>query len=100
MIDGWTNRRRRTILNFLVNSPKGIVFFKSIDASDICKTSKKIFRMMDDVVEEVGEENVIQVITNNAGNYKACRELLMQKRKKNILDNLCSPLYWFNVGRF
>jgi len=55
---------------------------------------------MDDVVEEVGEENVIQVITNNAGNYKACRELLMQKRKKNILDNLCSPLYWFNVGRF
>ena len=26
MTDGWTDRRRRTILNFLVNSPMGIVF--------------------------------------------------------------------------
>jgi len=85
MTDGWTDRRRRTILNFLVNSPKGTVFLKSIDASDICKTTDKIFRMMDDVVEEVGEENVIQLITDNAANYKAAGELLMQKRKK---------LYW------
>jgi len=85
MTDGWTDRRRRTILNFLVNSPKGTVFLKSIDASDICKTTDKIFRMMDDVVEEVGEENVIQVVIDNAANYKATGELLMQKRKK---------LYW------
>ena len=78
MTDGWTDRRRRTILNFLVNSPKGTVFFlKSIDASDICETADKIFRMMDDVVEEVGEENVIQVVTDNAANYKAAGELLM-----------------------
>ncbi|KAI5424511.1 hypothetical protein KIW84_030626 [Lathyrus oleraceus] len=39
---GWTDRKRRTILNFLVNSPK-----------------------------EVGEDNVVQVVTNNAANYKA-----------------------------
>jgi len=32
-------------------------------------------------VEEVGEENVIQVV-NNAANLKAAGELLMQKRKK------------------
>ncbi|XP_057434397.1 uncharacterized protein LOC130727307, partial [Lotus japonicus] len=84
--DGWTDRRRRmTILNFFVNSPKGTVFLKSIDASSICKTSEKIFQIVDEVVEEVGEENVIQVITDNAANYKAAGELLMQKRKR---------LYW------
>jgi hypothetical protein len=27
MTDGWTDRRRRTILNFLVHSPKGTFFF-------------------------------------------------------------------------
>ncbi|CAJ2670809.1 unnamed protein product [Trifolium pratense] len=85
MTDGWTDRKRRTILNFLVHSPKGTVFLKSIDASDITKTADKVFKMIDDVVEEVGEENVVQVVTDNAANYKAAGELLMQKR---------SNLYW------
>ncbi|KAF1859973.1 hypothetical protein Lal_00027820 [Lupinus albus] len=73
---------RRTILNFLVNSPKGIVFLKSIDASHFSKTTDKVFGMMDEIVEEVGEENVVQIVTDNAINYKAARELLMRKRMK------------------
>ncbi|KAK2352441.1 hypothetical protein QL285_096432 [Trifolium repens] len=82
MTDGWTDRKRRTILNFLVHSPKGTVFLKSIDASDITKTADKVFKMIDDVVEEIGEENVVQVVTDNAANYKAAGELLMQKRSR------------------
>ncbi|GAU26503.1 hypothetical protein TSUD_361360 [Trifolium subterraneum] len=85
MTDGWTDRKRRTILNFLVHSPKGTIFLKSIDASDITKTADKIFKMMDDVVEEVGEENVVQIVTDNAENYKETGELLMEKR---------SNLFW------
>ncbi|QHO24890.1 uncharacterized protein DS421_12g376240 [Arachis hypogaea] len=85
MTDGWTDKRRRTILNFLVNSPKGTVFLKSINASDICKTAEKIFKMIDEVVEEVGEENVVQVVTDNAANYKKAGQMLMEKRKN---------LYW------
>lgn len=85
MTDGWTDTRRRTILNFLVNSPKGTVFLKSIDASHISKTAEAIFKMLDEVVQEIGEENVVQVVTDNAANYKAAGELLMAKRKK---------LYW------
>ncbi|PNX74391.1 HAT family dimerization domain containing protein, partial [Trifolium pratense] len=57
MSDGRTDKRR-TILNFLVNSPK---------------------------VEQVGEENVVQIVTDNAANYKAAGAMLMEKRKK---------LYW------
>ena len=85
MTDGWTDKRRRTILNFLVNSPKGTIFLKSVDASHITKTADKIFEMLDEVVEEVGEENVVQVVTDNTANYKAAGEMLMQKRKM---------LYW------
>jgi hypothetical protein len=55
MTDGWTDQRRRTIINCLVNSPKG-TFLKSIDASAISKTADKVFKMMDDIVEEMGEE--------------------------------------------
>nr|KYP37329.1 hypothetical protein KK1_041470 [Cajanus cajan] len=85
MTDEWTDGRRRTILNFLVNSPLGTIFLKSIDASKICKTIDKIFKMLDDVVEEVGEENVVHIVTDNAANYKAAGEMLMKKRTK---------LYW------
>ncbi|RDY13854.1 hypothetical protein CR513_01168, partial [Mucuna pruriens] len=43
MTDGWTDKRRRTILNFLVNSPKGTIFLKSIDAFAISETTENIF---------------------------------------------------------
>ncbi|PNY07001.1 HAT family dimerization domain containing protein [Trifolium pratense] len=75
-------RKRITTLKFFVYSPKGTIFLKFIDASDITKTANKVFKMIDDVVEEVGEENVVQIVTNNAANYKAAGELLMNKRIK------------------
>lgn len=31
MSDGWTDARGRSITNFFVNSPKGILFIKSMD---------------------------------------------------------------------
>ena len=43
MLDGWTDNRERSITNFLVNSPKGIVFLKSIDTSDISKNAENLF---------------------------------------------------------
>ncbi|KAF1897926.1 hypothetical protein Lal_00032688 [Lupinus albus] len=85
MTDGWTDKRRRTILNLLVHSPKGTVLLKSIDASHIAKTADRIFKMIDEVVEEIEEDNVVQVVTDNASNYKVVGEMLMVKRKK---------LYW------
>jgi hypothetical protein len=40
------------------------------------------------VVEIVGEDNVVQVVvTDNAANYKAAGDLLMEKRKSSITDN-------------
>lgn len=47
---------------------------------------------MDDVVEEVGEEHVVQVITDNAANNKAASELLMQKWK-NLFWTPCAAHY-------
>jgi len=78
-------KKRRSICNFLVNSPKGMVFLYSLDTSDISKTTDKLFKMLDDVVEYVGEENIVQVVTDNFVNFKAVGDLLMQKRER---------LYW------
>ena len=82
MSDGWSDRKNRSICNFLVNSPKGTIFLASIDTSEISKTKEKVFAMLDDFVEKIGEEHVVQVVTDNAANYKAAGEMLMSKRKK------------------
>ncbi|CAL8990422.1 unnamed protein product [Prunus brigantina] len=82
MSDGWTDGKNRVLINFLVNSPAGTWFLKSIDASNSIKNGTLLFKYLDDVVKEVGQEYVIQVITNNASNYKNARVKLMEKRKK------------------
>uniref|UniRef100_A0A151UGU7 DUF659 domain-containing protein n=1 Tax=Cajanus cajan TaxID=3821 RepID=A0A151UGU7_CAJCA len=70
MTDGWTDKMRRTILNFLAHNPKGTIFMKSINASTIFKIAEKIFEMINEIVEEVGEKNVVPVAMNNAVNTK------------------------------
>ncbi|KAH1034436.1 hypothetical protein GYH30_054730 [Glycine max] len=60
MSDGWTDKKRHSICNFLVNSPKGTVFLYSLDTSDISKIADIVLKMLDDVVNFVGEENVVQ----------------------------------------
>ena len=60
---------------------KGQFFLSSVDTSNISKTADKVFEMLDAIVERIGEENVVQVVTDNAANYKAAGQLLMGKRK-------------------
>jgi len=46
-----------------VNNPKRITFLKSLDSSVISKsTDHKICKMLDNMVEEFGKENIIQII--------------------------------------
>ncbi|XP_052210470.1 uncharacterized protein LOC127813510 isoform X1 [Diospyros lotus] len=66
MCDGWKDKRKRSLLNFLVNYPKGSMFIRSIDTSSYAKDAVKIFQLLDQFVEEVGEANVVQVVTDNA----------------------------------
>ncbi|XP_057856565.2 uncharacterized protein LOC131065967 isoform X2 [Cryptomeria japonica] len=79
MTDGWTDRRNRTLLNFLVSSTGGTVFIKSIDASAHCKNATYLCEQIEEVINEVGEENVVQVVTDNAPNYVAAGRLLMER---------------------
>ncbi|KAL4289560.1 hypothetical protein GQ457_14G006290 [Hibiscus cannabinus] len=55
--DGWRDSVvQKDIVNFLVNSPKGSMFVKSIDVSEIVKDAKMLFQVLDAMVEEVGKK--------------------------------------------
>ncbi|XP_030959124.1 uncharacterized protein LOC115981079 [Quercus lobata] len=102
MLDGWTDNRERSITNFLVNSPKGTVFLKSIDTSDISKNAENLFQLLDSLVQEIGEENVVQVVTDSASAYVSTGEKLMEKRLKifwNPCAAHCIDLMLHDIGR-
>jgi hypothetical protein len=52
-----------------------------VDASDQVKDANLLFRLLDKVVEEVGVQNVVQVITDNASNYVAVGRMLEEKHR-------------------
>ncbi|XP_038713464.1 uncharacterized protein LOC120007338 [Tripterygium wilfordii] len=76
MSDGWTDQNSRTLINFLVYCPKGTIFLKSVDASEASKTGQLLFKLFREVVLDVGVENVVQVVTDNASNYVMAGRLL------------------------
>ncbi|KAG2291760.1 hypothetical protein Bca52824_038429 [Brassica carinata] len=79
MYDGWRDSVvQKDIINFVVNSPKGSVFIKSVDFSEAVKDANLLFSMLDRMVDEVGEANVIQVVTDNASNYVKARRFSVE----------------------
>ncbi|XP_042483113.1 uncharacterized protein LOC122063474 [Macadamia integrifolia] len=85
MCDGWTNENGRHLINFLVNCPHGTYFIGSIDASNHVQDANMLFQLLDSKIEEIGADNVVQIVTDNVANYVAAGKLLMKKR---------SRLYW------
>ena len=65
------------------------MFLKSVDASDKVKSAQLICEMMEEVVQEVGEENVVQIVTDNAANYMAAGRLF-EMRHPTIFWTSCA----------
>jgi hypothetical protein len=63
------------------------MFIKSIDASAHVKNATYLCEAIEEVIAEVGEQNVIQVVTDNAASYVAAGKLLtFQVLKINLFE--------------
>ncbi|KAJ4836008.1 hypothetical protein Tsubulata_033309 [Turnera subulata] len=89
MADSWTDIEGKTLINLLVSCPHGIYFVGSVDASDIVEDALSLFKLLDKVVEEMGEENVVQVITENTPSYEAAGKML-EERRRNLFWTPCA----------
>jgi hypothetical protein len=68
------------------------MFLKSVDAYNQVKDGNLLFRLLDEVVEEVGVQNVLQVIIDNATNYVVAGRMLEEKHC-NIWWIPCAACY-------
>ncbi|CAN1725846.1 hypothetical protein LINPERHAP1_LOCUS258 [Linum perenne] len=84
---------RETLLN-----PKGTIFIESLDTSHYSKNTQKVFEILDDVVEKVGEENVIQIVIDNASAYKWRKSTFSTTREgKRIQGIALVSRFWTSV---
>lgn len=60
--DSWKDTQGRTVINLLVSCSRGVYFVSSVDATDMLEDATSLFKLLDKVVEEMGEENFVQVI--------------------------------------
>ena len=78
--DGWSGTTRMAIINFLIYSNHGTIFHKSVDASLVpSKDANYYFSLMKSVVQEIGPEKVVQIVTDNEAAMKASGKKLMDE---------------------
>jgi hypothetical protein len=80
MTDAWTDRKGRGVMNLVVHSAHGVCFLDSVDCSAVKKDGKYVFDLVDRYIQEIGEENVVQVVTDNASVNTAAASLMAAKR--------------------
>ncbi|XP_026441584.1 uncharacterized protein LOC113340676 [Papaver somniferum] len=101
--DGWTDEQRRPLMNFMAVSEAGAMFIKAVNTQGSVKDKEYISKLIIETITEVGHQNVVQVITDNAPVCKSAG-LLVEGHFKHIfwtpcvvhtlnlaLKNICHP---------
>ncbi|XP_073153114.1 uncharacterized protein [Henckelia pumila] len=89
MIDAWSDRKIRSIINLCVNCKLGTTFVSSKEALNDAHTAQYIFEYVNACINEVGAQNVVQIVTDNASNNMAAVNLLALE-KPNIFWTSCA----------
>ncbi|XP_031101880.1 uncharacterized protein LOC116005784 [Ipomoea triloba] len=63
----------------LVNSPEWTFFLEYVDASGESHDAYMLAGLLETKIEQIGEEIVVQVVTENGANYKAVGRLLEER---------------------
>ncbi|XP_019198465.1 PREDICTED: uncharacterized protein LOC109192332 isoform X2 [Ipomoea nil] len=69
LLDGWVDSRGRKLVNILVYCPKGTVYRQSYDISAIDGNAVAMEDFLDSVIEEVGVDNVVQIVSYSTSTF-------------------------------
>ncbi|KAK8916562.1 hypothetical protein KSP39_PZI022505 [Platanthera zijinensis] len=89
LCDSWSDGRSKSLLVFSVSSSKGTIYLKSIDASSRPDDAYYLVDLFESIISEVGLENIVQIVTDNAPNY-ACAASLLLKRYPSLFWSPCA----------
>jgi hypothetical protein len=79
MSDGWTDTKQHHLINFLANSPAETYFLDSVDALGEVANTNMLADLLEKQIDKIGKEHVVQIVKDNAVNYKAAGRELMKR---------------------
>ena len=88
--DGWSNIKGQHMVNFIVHVPNQKPFFlKKVSTVGIPQTSISIAAEIIKVIEELGPDKCVGVVTDNASNMQGAWKIIEEKYSK-IYCNGCA----------
>lgn len=76
--EAWTDNKSRALINFSVSSPSRIFFHKSVDASSYYKNTKCLADLFDSIIQDIGQEHIVQIIMDNSFSYTGISNHILQ----------------------
>lgn len=90
LLDIWTDQRGRRLIGILVDCPRGTIFLRSVDASNVIEDTDALVSLFSRVIEEVGVHNVVQVITHDASCYMGAAGKKLEEKYKTLFWSVCA----------
>ncbi|XP_019055867.1 PREDICTED: uncharacterized protein LOC104612635 [Nelumbo nucifera] len=90
LLDGWTDGNGQNLINFLVDCPQGPIFLRSVKIMGSFDDADALLSVLDEIIEEVGAENVVQVIAHTTS---GCMETLgkqFMEKHRTIFWSVCA----------
>ncbi|XP_075088307.1 uncharacterized protein LOC107796009 [Nicotiana tabacum] len=87
LLDGWVDSKGRNLINILVYCPRGTIYLRSSDISSIDSNVDAMQVFFEEVIEEVGVENVVQIVAYSTS--AAC----MTEAGKKLMEKL-KTVFW------
>jgi len=76
--DGWSNSCDESIINYLLVAQTEAIFLKSIAIRKNCHTEKYITDELIEIISEIGTQNIVAIIIDNARNMKSSWQDIQQ----------------------
>lgn len=94
LTDGWTDINGISLINIILTTPKPI-FYKAIDPETEKHSADYIFKILNQTIQEVGEQKVFALCTDNAANMKAAWTKIRDKYPHIIFNTFLMPFFNF-----
>ncbi|KAL3736999.1 hypothetical protein ACJRO7_025862 [Eucalyptus globulus] len=102
LLDGWIDEKGRTLVNFLADCPQGAIYLSSTDISSCVGDVDAFLSILNGVIEEVGGNNVIQIVAWSAEDWlENAGEKFIEKYKRamwGVSASHCIELMLEKIG--
>ncbi|KAJ0083327.1 hypothetical protein Patl1_30957 [Pistacia atlantica] len=84
LLDGWIDENGRNLVSFIVDCPQGPIYLRSADVSAIIGDVDALQLLLDGVIEEVGVNNVFQIIACSTSGWMGDIGKQFMERRRSV----------------